>query len=98
MSATKLEHLLGAQPGNGLEKLVQHAKKMDALLAVLRDALPPAMAAEVRSANVRGDGTLVVLCSSPAWAARLRFEGERLLQAAKKTGAEPTGLRIRVSR
>ena len=53
--------------------------------------------ASIRAANVREDGTLVVLASSPAWAARLRFESDKLLAAARDGGASVTDCKVRVS-
>ena len=98
MPATKLENVLGNASGSRLQKIVQHAQNMDEMLSALQAALPPEMAPELRAANVREDGTLVVLCSSSAWAARLRYEDQTLLEAARSTGASPTTLKVRVGR
>ena len=58
----------------------------------------PASAAAVIAANVRDDGELVVICESPAWASRLRFAADTLLEAAIAHGAAATRCTVRVSR
>ena len=50
------------------------------------------------AANIRDDGTLVVLASSSAWAARLRFESERLMAAARGSGKTVLSCSVRVGR
>jgi len=55
-------------------------------------------ARSVIAANIRDDGELVVLASSPAWAAKLRFEAEALMTAARQSGAEVTSCTVRVNR
>jgi hypothetical protein len=68
------------------------------LVATLQRALPADLAGSIHSANIRDDGTLVVLAATSAWASRLRFEGEVLSAAAAATGAEISGFTVRVSR
>jgi hypothetical protein len=58
----------------------------------------PRKSAKSLSANVRDDGELVVLASSPAWAAKLRFEADSLMAAARQSGANVTSFKVRVSR
>lgn len=70
---------------------------MDQLLRQLQRSLGGEEGASIRAANVREDGTLVVLVSSPAWAARLRFEEEALLAAAREAGADVSTCKVRVS-
>ena len=60
------------------------------LAATLRAGLPPEMSAELRSASLHDDGTLVVMAASPAWAARLRFEGATLLARVAKVTRKPS--------
>jgi hypothetical protein len=98
MTATKLENLLKRGPGSSLDKLVQHAQKMESLTAVLKTALPSDVAEHLVAANISEDGELVLIGSSPAWASRLRFEGEALLEAARQAGETVSRCRVRVSR
>ena len=71
---------------------------MERLVEALRGALGPEEAAGIVAANIRDNGELVVLAESPAWAARLRFEKDRLIEAARETGAVVSGCKVRVSR
>ena len=98
MPPKRLENLLNPNADKGLGALVRRAREMESLVEALRGALPPDDAAGVVAANIRDDGQLVVLAGSPAWAARLRFEEERLIEAARKTGATVTGCKVRVGR
>ena len=43
------------------------------------------------------DGELIVIADSPAWAARLRFEGDKLLAAARDAGEQVTTVSVRVT-
>ena len=54
-------------------------------------------AAAIVAANVRDDGALIVIAASSAWANRLRFETEALLEAARSVGVNAHTCRIRVS-
>jgi hypothetical protein len=71
---------------------------MGELVATLQQALPAELAGSIQSANVRDDGTLVVMAATSAWASRLRFEGDVLTAAAAATGADISGFAVRVSR
>ena len=92
----RLQKLLKAGNRGGLEKIVQRAQDMGDLTHRLKRALPPELADELKAANVREDGELVILCHSSAWAARLRFESETLLRAASDAGAKVSRCRVRV--
>ena len=70
---------------------------MQALTDALRAALPEELAAELLSVSIR-DQELVLLCSSPAWASRLRFESDALLAAARQRGQVAARCRVRVVR
>ena len=98
MAATKLENLLNNQPGGSLEKIVRRAKKMDELTGLLRAALPAEVAENLVAANIGEDGELVVVANSPAWASRLRFENDALIEAAREAGEHPSRCRVRVCR
>ena len=98
MSLKKIDKLLNSKGGNALEDLVQHAQDMDDLALRVRLSLDGDMRDSIAAANLRDDGELVVVCRSSAWAARLRFESERLMQAARDGGYTVTGCRVRVGR
>ena len=84
------------RPGSSLEALARRAGAAGDLTDRLRRRLPAELAAGLRSASVRDDGTLVLMTVSPAWAARLRFEGERLLSLCAGEQPAPTRLKVRV--
>lgn len=98
MSAKSLENLLNPNDGGGLGDIVRHARDMGALVRQLQQALPADVAPQVLAANIRDDGELVVLAASPAWAAKLRFEADTLMAAARQGGAGVTSCKVRVSR
>ena len=98
MSIKRLENLLNPNEDGGLGEIIRHARDMDTVLAALQDALPPEAAGSVRAANIRDNGELVVLASSSAWAAKLRFETDTLIEAASATGAHVTSCTVRVDR
>lgn len=98
MSITKLENLLKSHENNNLDKIIRRAQHMESLTCALRAGLEPDLAANLIAANVREDRNLVIVCSSPAWASRLRFETERLLDIARKSGAKVTDCSVKVIR
>ena len=97
MSAEKLEKLLKASQNAELGELVDRAGKIGELTAALASGLPAEFEGSLVAANSRPDGTLVVIARSPAWAARLRFEEERLLDVARTNGVTANALLVRVS-
>ena len=96
MSITRLSSLLDENAGNTLGRIVRRARDMGDLTQILRDSLPAEMAPHLLAANLRDDGELVLICSSSAWAARLRFESALLLEAARKAGAHAARCTARV--
>jgi hypothetical protein len=97
MTTSKLENLLNPCNDGDLAKVVDRAKRMGELTEILSRALPVAHRSAIVAANVREDGELVVICASSAWASRLRYETDKLLQAAKDAGISAHTCRIRVS-
>jgi hypothetical protein len=97
MTIIRLENLLRPGAGDALEKIVRRAQNMDALTIALRDALPADSADSLLAANLRDDGELVLVCASSAWAARIRFESDTLVAAARKAGLTVAGCRVTVS-
>lgn len=98
MPIKHLGSLLNLNNDGGLGDIVRHAQDMGELVSALQVSLPADEAAAIIAANVRDDGELVILCSSSAWASRLRFETETLLLAARDTGAQVERCTVRVGR
>jgi hypothetical protein len=98
MTEKRLDSLLQPNENGGLGDIIRHAREMGDLVQVLQRALPADQAPAIAAANVRDDGELVILASSSAWAARLRFESERLLDAARTSGRTVLRCSVRVGR
>jgi hypothetical protein len=98
MSVKSLDNLLNLNNDGGLGELVRHAREMGELVDLLQMSLPADQAGSIVAANIRGDGQLVVLASSSAWASRLRFETEPLMAAARKSGNDVSSCVVRVGR
>ncbi len=98
MSIKRLKNLLNINDGGDLGDIVKRAREMGALVQVLQQALPEDHGVSIVAANIRGDGQLIILAKSSAWASRLRFETDVLIDAARTTGAEITSCTVRVSR
>jgi len=98
MPIKRLENLLNPNDDGGLGDIIRHAQDMGELVQCLQRQLPEESAANILAANVRDDGELIVLASSPAWAAKLRFEADALMAAARQSGANVTSCRVRGSR
>ncbi len=97
MATKQLGNLLNPSNDGDLGDLVRRAREMGELTDVLARALPVEHAQGVVAANVRDDGELVVIAATSAWASRLRYETDILLEAARSAGIEATTCRIRVS-
>ncbi len=97
MPANELKNLLKPSGDGDLGKIVRRAREMGELTEILASALPADQAPGIAAANLRDDGELVVIASSPAWASRLRYEADTLLDAARSVGLEAHTCRIRVS-
>lgn len=96
MSIIRLEKMLKTGSGSALEKIVQRAQNMHDLTSALRAVLADEAQSSLLAANLRENGELVLICSSSAWAARLRFETDRLIEAARLTGAEVLKCKVKV--
>ncbi len=97
MPTRKLKNLLNPNNDGDLGDLINRARRMGELTDVLTNALPESDRTAIVAANIREDGELVVICASSAWASRLRYETEKLLQAAEDAGVSAATCRIRVS-
>ena len=95
MTAKRIDSLLDSALGGTFGEIAEKAGRMDKLSAALKKSLDPELAGGVHAANLRDDGTLVVLCTNAAFAARLRFETEKLAEAA---GDGVTRVTVRVAR
>jgi len=98
MTIKRLENLLNPNEDGDLGEIIRHAQDMGELVQILQRSLPEDAAASVRAANIRDDEELVVLAASPAWAAKLRFEAERLIAAVRESGTDVKSCTVRVSR
>ncbi len=97
MTIIRLKNLLKTGDGGTLDEIIQRAQHMDALTTALRAQLPANAGENLLAANLRKDGELVLICASSAWASRLRFESEKLIEAARKTGLTVTSCKVAVS-
>jgi hypothetical protein len=97
MPAKQLGKLLNPITDGDLGDIVRRARDLGELTEVLAGALPADHAGAVVAANVRENGELIVIAASSAWASRLRYETETLLEAARSTGISVDTCRIRVS-
>ena len=96
MPSNKLKNLLNPSIDGDLGKLISRARRMGELTEILASALPESDRNAIVAANVREDGELVVICASSAWASRLRYETQTLLDAAARAGLSAHTCRIRV--
>ena len=97
MTITRLEDLLKTGAGGTLEEIIQRAQNMDELTTALRAELPADAGPNLLAANLREDGELVLICASSAWASRLRFESDKLVEVARKAGMDVQRCRVTVS-
>ncbi len=97
MTEKDLKKLLNPNNDGELAGVIRRAREMGELTHILCESLPGEYAGAIAAANVRADGSLVVIASSPAWASRLRYETDALLLAARDAGREVSQCRVRVS-
>ena len=95
MTAKRIDSLLDSALGGDFGEIAEKAGRMDKLTAALKKSVDQELADGIHAANLRDDGTLVVLCTNAAFAARLRFETESLARAAK---SDVTRVTVRVAR
>ena len=97
MAENDIKNLLNPCSSGDLGDIVRRARELGELTETLSRALPDDYAGAVVAANFRENGDLVVIASSSAWASRLRYETDTLLEAARGAGLSPTACRVRVS-
>ncbi len=98
MAKNDLKKLLNPNNDGELAGVIRRAREMGELTHVLCESLPGEYAGAIAAANIREDGSLVVIASSSAWANRLRYESDTLLAAAADAGLTATSCRVRVGR
>jgi len=97
MAQNDLKKLLNPNNDGELADVIRRAREMGELTHVLCARLPGEYAGAIAAANIRDDGSLVVIATSPAWASRLRYETDTLLAAARDAGRDVSQCRVRVS-
>ncbi len=97
MTIIRLENLLKPGAGGALDKIIRRAQSMDELTTALRAELSADASQYLLAANLRDDGELVLICASSAWASRIRFESDKLIEAARKLGLTVNSCRVSVS-
>ena len=97
MTITRLENLLKTGAGGTLDEIIQRAQNMDELTTALRAELPADAGPNLLAANLREDGELGLICASSAWASRLRFESDKLIEVTRKAGLDVKTCRVVVS-
>ncbi|MSQ68194.1 MAG: DUF721 domain-containing protein [Gammaproteobacteria bacterium] len=79
---TRISAIVAQTPA--LSQLVERARELSEIDAVVRGWLPAAIGSKVQVALTRGD-TLVLTAASAVWATRLRYEAPQLLERARGT-------------
>ena len=97
MARNDLKKLLNPNSDGELAGVVRRAHAMGELTHSLCGSLPDEYAGAIAAANIRDDGSLVVIAASPAWASRLRYESETMLEAARAAGKTVNRCLVRVS-
>ena len=97
MAENELKNLLSHCSEGDLGSVIRRARELGELTDALCRALPEDCAGAIIAANLREDGNLVVIAASSAWASRLRYEADTLLEAARNAGLNPVACRVRVS-
>ena len=98
MTAKSLENLLNINDDGALGEVLKRARELGELTETLSKALPDDLADGLVAVNIRNDHELVALARSSAWASRLRFEQQALLDAAVAAGVNVDSVSVRVAR
>ncbi|MBJ90205.1 MAG: hypothetical protein CMO98_10125 [Woeseia sp.] len=97
MKEKNLKNLINSKSSNELEKIIQAAADMQLLTTALKDVVTQEISEHLVAANVRDNGELVVICTSSAWASRLRFESKTLISTAQNSGFDASTVRVTVT-
>ena len=98
MSAKHIGDLLKPNDNGGLGTTLKRTQRIAELTSVLSGALGGDAGRSIVSASVDDRNVLHVKTSSSAWAARLRFDSDRLLAAAGDAGWPASSLKVQVGR
>jgi len=98
MPIKKLETLLNSGADSSLEKIIQRAQNMDSLTSGIRARIAPELAENLVAATINDQEELDLLCSSSAWASRLRFEADAILVQVRESGQQAAHCVVKVSR
>ncbi len=98
MCPKRLDQLINTGNNSELAEVIKRAEKAGKLVDALQRALPAEAGASIVAANIRDDGTLVVLARSSAWASRLRYEAAAMLAALETRGMPASRCEVRVAR
>ena len=83
---------------SSLGQLAKEARSRLELTDHIRTGLPAELSAEMTACTLDANKTLIVRASNPAWAARLRFESERLLVLCRQRHPETRSVKVKVTR
>lgn len=78
-----------------LDHLVRMLRQQQALLGEIQGLLPSSLARHCLHARIRGE-SLVIHVDSPAWASKLRFQGQALLRALRAKAPNLRKLSVRI--
>ena len=100
MSKSDLKSLseLISRGNSPLSKLAQEARSRLEFADYIRAGLPADLAAEMVSCSLDSERALVIRATNSAWAARLRFESERLLALCRERHPGTRSVKVKVSR
>lgn len=98
MASKQIGELLNLKNNGELGRTLKRSEEIGQLTRALADALPEDLGASVLSASTNEEGTLEIRANSSAWAARLRFEEDTLLEVARQHGVDARSVRVRVGR
>jgi hypothetical protein len=97
MAIIRLDKLLNSPSSGRLEEIIRRARQNQDLTELVKSHINKELADGLVSVSVQKD-ELVVIASSSAWAARLRFEADALLRAARAETAGIARCQVRVAR
>lgn len=79
MSASKSLNRILASPGNNLQPLIDHARRLEALTNALQGSIDQPFADHIRLGNLSGDVAIITV-DSPAWLGKIRYLAPTLLE------------------
>ena len=97
MKEKNLKNLINSKSSSELDKIIQTTADMQLLTTALKEVVTQEISEHLVAANVRDNGELVVICTSSAWASRLRFESKTLISTAQNSGFDASRIRVTVT-